>query len=85
MSNLQPKVSYTYHPNGNIKTEEWKLNGKYHNPNGPAVKTWDDNNQLIRESYWINGVEVDKSAIKKMCDNPISSSINNDLQVNPPC
>lgn len=44
-----------YHDNGQLFYEEYRLNGKRHNPNDPAYRSWYDNGQLSLESYWLNG------------------------------
>ncbi len=72
-----------WNDNNQLIYEIYCIDDKTHNPNGPAVRRW-NNNHLTDEEYWINNVKVDKSVIKKRNDNPISSTINNDIQVNPP-
>ena len=36
--------------------ERYYLNGKLHNPNGPAIKEYHDNGQLAYEEYYINNL-----------------------------
>ena len=41
--------------NGQLISESFWLNGKRHNPNGPAYREWNTQGQLIIEDYFING------------------------------
>ena len=36
-------------------TEYYCLNGRLHNPNGPAYRSWYENGQLACEQYVLNG------------------------------
>ena len=36
-------------------SEQYYLNGQYHNHNGPAYRLWYENGQLCCEEYWVNG------------------------------
>jgi antitoxin component YwqK of YwqJK toxin-antitoxin module len=44
-----------YYKNGQLAYEEYYLNDKRHNPNGPACRRWYDNGQLVYEVYYLNG------------------------------
>jgi len=44
-----------FYYNGQIEREEYYLNGRRHNPDGPACKYWYDNGQIEHEAYWLNG------------------------------
>ena len=46
--------------NGQLKCEKYWLNGRYHNPNGPAYRVWYNNGQLGLEEYWLNGIAYSK-------------------------
>ena len=41
---------------GNIRVQVYYLNGKHHNPNGPAYHRRSDCGKYELVSYWINGV-----------------------------
>jgi len=45
----------TFYYNGQIEYEEYYLNNKLHNPEGPAFKSWYDNGQIKYEEYYLNG------------------------------
>ena len=36
--------------------EYYTINGEYHNPNGPAYRSWHINGQLCSEQYYLNGI-----------------------------
>ena len=38
----------------NENSEQYYLNGKFHNPNGPAYRSWYENGQLYLEEYHLN-------------------------------
>ena len=54
MKKVEAKVVWTYHENGNSAHEEYRIDDKYHNPNGPAYRSWYDNGKLEYEEYWID-------------------------------
>ena len=54
-----------YYKNGQIWCEACWLEGKLHNSNGPAIKTWYANGQIERELYWLNDIELTKEEWEK--------------------
>ena len=55
-----------FYYNGQIEHEAYYLNGKQHNPDGPAVKHWYDNGQIKYEEYYLNGELLTKKRIKEL-------------------
>ena len=49
-----PKI--TYYDNGNISSEQYFLNGKYHRENGPAIIRYYQDGKIEHESYYLNGI-----------------------------
>ena len=47
--------TWKYYSNGQLLSEEYLINGKFHNPNGPAYRYWHSNGQLKYEQYLIKG------------------------------
>jgi len=48
-------IEISIHPNSNIKCIKFLLNGKLHNSRGPAKLIYSENEQLVKEYYYING------------------------------
>jgi antitoxin component YwqK of YwqJK toxin-antitoxin module len=44
-----------YYKNGQIKSQIWSINGKYHNENGPAYISYYENGKIQSKSWRING------------------------------
>jgi antitoxin component YwqK of YwqJK toxin-antitoxin module len=55
MNKIKLEYICEYYANGQLAYEEYRLNGKLHNPNGPAVRGWHENGQLWYEEYRLNG------------------------------
>ena len=55
MKTVKAEVTWTYYKNGQLRSEEYRIDGKNHNENGPAYRSWYDNGKLRSESYYING------------------------------
>ena len=55
--NMKDKLEHKkyYYSNGQIASESYWLNGKYHREDGPAYIRYYDNGQLEYEAYWLNG------------------------------
>ena len=53
-------VKREWYENGQILSEEYLINGKRHNTEGPAYRKWDENGQIRYEVYWINGKQLSK-------------------------
>ena len=53
MKTIKAEVTWTYYENGQLECEEYYIEGKRHNPNGPAYIAWCENGQLKCESYYI--------------------------------
>jgi hypothetical protein len=43
-----------YYENGQIKSQEWLVNGKRHNENGPAEICYYENGQVKYQEWWLN-------------------------------
>ena len=52
---MEIEHTITYWNNGNKKAEWWKLNGKYHRVDGPAVIYYYESNEILSEYWHING------------------------------
>jgi len=44
-----------FYDNGQIRVEQYKSNGQFHNPNGVAYRSWHENGQKKSEGYWLDG------------------------------
>ena len=53
--NNKPKIREKFYLNGQLWYKEYKLNGQFHNPNGPAFESYYQNGQLCYKEYWIKG------------------------------
>ena len=49
-----PALEYWYE-NGQLRDQEYYINGQRHNERGPAYQRWHDNGQLWKQEYCING------------------------------
>jgi len=54
-----------YHENGNIRYEEYWVNGRRHRFDGPAIIVYNANGDIIYESYFINDIEYSKENYHK--------------------
>jgi len=48
-------LEISIHPNSNIKSIKFLLNGKLHNSRGPAKLIYSESEELLKEYYYING------------------------------
>ena len=48
----------TYYENGQVMTQEWYKDGKYHRETGPAIIEYAQDGQVIAEKYFLEGEEV---------------------------
>ena len=48
------KPEFSYYSNGQIKSEQYFLNGKYHRENGPAFIFYYKNGKISYEYYYLN-------------------------------
>lgn len=55
-----------FHNNGRLYCEIYYLNGKRHNPNGPAYQLWHASGRLFREEYYLNGIYYSKREYDKL-------------------
>ena len=46
-----------FYDSGELRWETWKLNGKYHNEEGPAFIWYRENGSVWRKWWRLNGVE----------------------------
>ena len=60
MKTIKTEVTREYNKNGQLSIEEYRLEGKRHNPNGPAFRGWYADGQLSIEEYWINDKQLTK-------------------------
>ena len=60
MREVKLQVNQQFYDNGQIYFEEYRLNGKPHNENGPAARSWWKNGKIRHEQYWINGKQLSK-------------------------
>jgi antitoxin component YwqK of YwqJK toxin-antitoxin module len=60
---MKPKVNTSYYSNGQKMRETHRLNGNFHNENGPAFQEWYRGGQIRREEYWLNGKQVTKEQV----------------------
>ena len=44
-----------WHANGNPKYSVWKVDGKFHRTDGPAMRHWDNGGSLQFESWYTEG------------------------------
>ena len=53
---MEKKTIVEHWPGGNIKRLKiLSEDGKYHNPNGPAIQSWYKNGREEWRSYWVDG------------------------------
>lgn len=52
----------TYYENGQVMTQEWYKDGKYHREAGPAVIEYTQDGQVIAEKYFLDGEEQSGTA-----------------------
>ena len=55
MKTVKSEVIREYYDNGQIRSESYRIDGKRHNPHGPAIKIWYENGQIQYEEYYIEG------------------------------
>lgn len=50
-----------YHTNGNVKTKTYfNEKKKWHNENGPAHIEYNENGEILKQLYYLNGKQVDE-------------------------
>jgi len=54
-----------WNEDGQLLSEEYRIDGKQHNTKGPAFRRWHYNGELLDEKYWLEGKKVDKSTFEK--------------------
>ena len=47
-----------HYKNDNIEQEEYWINNNCHRENGPAVIRYDENGNITKEIYYLNGIEI---------------------------
>jgi antitoxin component YwqK of YwqJK toxin-antitoxin module len=52
---MKPELKETFYPNGNVEFQEWYLNGKIHNEEGPAYIRYHENGKVEYQEWWVNG------------------------------
>ena len=62
-------ATYTYHPNGQLKSETWRTkDGVLHKYDGPAIQEWNEEGILIEKAFYFNGALQSFISIKKALD-----------------
>ena len=56
MKTKTAEVQWSYYGNGQLEVEQFYVNDRRHNPNGPAYSSWYSNGQLQYEADWNNNV-----------------------------
>ena len=54
MKKVEAKVVWKYYDNGKLEYEAYYIDGKLHNPNGPAYRSWYKNGNLATEECRID-------------------------------
>ncbi len=57
-------VTTYYHNNGFARKVEYRKDGQLHRPNGPAVEEYNEKGKIVRQFYYLNGIEVKSSEIQ---------------------
>jgi antitoxin component YwqK of YwqJK toxin-antitoxin module len=70
MNKIKLEYICEYYENGQLRYEEYYLNDKRHNPNGPAYRRWYENGQLWYEGYYLNGKELTKEQFEDKMNKP---------------
>jgi antitoxin component YwqK of YwqJK toxin-antitoxin module len=73
MNKIKLEYICEYYENGQLRYEEYYLNDKRHNPNGPAYRRWYENGQLWYEGYYLNGKELTKEQFEDKMNKPSCS------------
>ena len=55
-----------WHANGNPKYSVWKVDGKFHRTDGPAMRHWDNGGSLQFESWYIEGKCITEVKFRRM-------------------
>lgn len=64
---MKPELKEAYYPSGKIETQQWFLNNKLHNENGPAC-IWHYESGKIEYQWWfLDGKEYIEEEWKKEC------------------
>ena len=60
MKTIKHEVIQLWNDEGQLIREEWRVDGKFHRVDGPAVHRWNDEGQLILEEWRVDGKLVVK-------------------------
>jgi antitoxin component YwqK of YwqJK toxin-antitoxin module len=52
---MKPEIKEEFYADGNILRQEWYLNGKYHNEEGPAHIKYYKNGNIWHQAWYLNG------------------------------
>jgi antitoxin component YwqK of YwqJK toxin-antitoxin module len=52
---MKPKLKEEFYVNGEVLRQEWHLNGKHHNEEGPAYISYYENGKLRFQEWCLNG------------------------------
>jgi antitoxin component YwqK of YwqJK toxin-antitoxin module len=52
---MKPELKETFYPNGNVRFQEWRLNGKYHNEESPAYISYYENGNIAYQDWYLDG------------------------------
>ena len=58
IKNIVSAINY-HEDTGMVERERYFKNSKYHREDGPAFIQYNKDNQIEKEEYWMNGVELD--------------------------
>ena len=60
MKTVKGEYIVNYYDNGNIRNEQYRLNGKLHRENGIAYKSYYESGNIWRKEYFLNGKYLTK-------------------------
>jgi antitoxin component YwqK of YwqJK toxin-antitoxin module len=52
---MKPKLKETFYPNGKVAYQEWYLDGKWHNEEGPARVSYYENGKVAYQEWCFKG------------------------------
>ena len=55
MKTIKHEVIQRWNSEGQLIREEWRVDGKFHRVDGPAVHRWNSEGQLIYEQWRVDG------------------------------
>jgi hypothetical protein len=55
---MKPELKEEFYPNGKVRSQVWRLNGKLHNEEGPACIRYNENGKVYYQEWCINGKQL---------------------------